>query len=288
MNVRIHGLLRRLGWARIARALVLATLLGTLTSVASADNTDQTNSGVKYAWGENVGWITARPTSEAYAPGGNGMQVTDNDVTGYLWGENIGWINLSCKNDASCAGTAGNWGVKNDGAGHLSGYAWAENAGWISFSCQNQATCGTANYGVTITNYGLTTRHSQSGLFAGYAWGENLGWISFNCSNDGSCGTVQFAVQTGAPDSDGDGYTDTQEVQLGKQPFSYCAIMRADITGDGVVNLLDLRQLALVFTQSTPPASARAQLNNPDDAHIDGLDLLVMASVYTEPVSLCP
>jgi hypothetical protein len=198
-------------WARLVRALVLATLLGAATTVVSADNTDQTNSGAKYAWGENVGWITARPTGEAYGPGGSGMQVSDTDVTGYLWGENVGWINLSCLNDATCGGAAGNWGVKNDGAGNLSGYAWAENAGWISFSCSNTSSCGANTYGVTISNYDIVPSLAQTGKLTGYAWGENIGWISFNCSNDASCGTVNYLVQTGAPDSDGDGCRDAKE-----------------------------------------------------------------------------
>ena len=155
------------GWvrfgSRLVRALALAALLGAATTVVSADNTDQTNSGAKYAWGENVGWITARPTGEAYGPGGSGMQVSDTDVTGYLWGENIGWINLSCLNDATCGGAAGAWGVKNDGLGHLSGYAWAENAGWISFNCSNTGSCGTGNYAVTIMNYDIEPHTRPNG-----------------------------------------------------------------------------------------------------------------------------
>jgi hypothetical protein len=207
---------------RFFRPLVLAVLLGASVTVVSGDNTDQNNSGAKYAWGENVGWISARPTSEAYGPGGTGMQISDTDATGYLWGENIGWINLSCKNDATCGGAAGNWGVTNDGNGHLSGYAWAENAGWISFSCNNNpATCAsTGSYGVTITKYDVTTPHAAAGVFTGAAWGENIGWISFNCSNDASCGTVSYYVQTGAPDTDGDGCRDAAEVAFGLNPWN--------------------------------------------------------------------
>jgi hypothetical protein len=201
----------------LLRAAVLAALLGAAASIGAADNTDQNNSGSKYAWGENVGWISARPTGEAYGPGGSGMQVSDTDVTGYLWGENIGWINLSCVNDTTCGGTAGAWGVKNDGAGNLSGYAWAENAGWISFSCQNNATtcAGNGNYGVKIPNYTDIRMHSKAGVLSGYAWGENIGWISFSCSNQNTCGTVTYHVQTGAPDSDGDGCRDSAEPGLG-------------------------------------------------------------------------
>ena len=214
MFARVLNVLRRLQpGSRLSRALVVAALIGAVTSVVSADNTDQTNTGRKYAWGENVGWITARPTGEAYGPGGSGMQVSDTDVTGYLWGENIGWINLSCLNDSSCGGAAGNWGVKNDGAGHLSGYAWAENAGWINFSCATNASCGGAAgaWGVNISNYDIVPTRAATGILTGYAWGENIGWISFNCANTASCGTVSYFVQTGAPDSDGDGCRDAKE-----------------------------------------------------------------------------
>jgi len=272
---------------RAIPALALAALLGAFVAVVSADNTDPNNNGSRYAWGENVGWISARPSSELYGPGGSGMQVSDTDVTGYLWGENIGWINLSCLNDASCGGAAGNWGVKNSG-GVLSGYAWSENAGWISFSCQNNpSTCASAgNYGVVINNYTVHYPHKQAGVLSGYAWGENIGWISFNCSNDASCGTVQYQVQTGAPDSDGDGYTDAQETALSKDPFTYCPTMRADYNGDNVVNGLDLGSLALVFTQSVPPADARRDING--DNVVNGLDLGSMALVFTKNVSQCP
>ena len=196
-----------------ARALAAAVVIGALAAVASrvlADNTDPrgatiflTNglAGSRYAWSENTGWLNARASTETYGPGGSGLQVTDTDVLGYLWGENIGWVNMSCLNDATCGGN--NWGVKNDGTGKLSGYAWAENAGWINFSCTTNSTCGNVNYGITID--------PATGQFHGKAWAENLGWVSFNCADDASCGNVQYAVQTGWPDSDGDGCKDSDE-----------------------------------------------------------------------------
>ncbi|HYM14742.1 MAG TPA: hypothetical protein VEZ14_04225 [Dehalococcoidia bacterium] len=270
--------------------MALAALLGATVTVVSADNTDPNNSNARYGWGENVGWLSARPTGEAYGPGGAGVQVSDTDVTGYLWGENIGWINLSCKNDASCGGGAGAWGVKNDGTGKLTGYAWSENAGWISFSCQNNPpTCAsTGSYGVTIDNFGVSIPHKSSGIFAGYAWGENIGWISFNCSNTSSCGAVPYGVQTGWPDSDGDGYTDSTEATLVPpgNPFSFCPIMRADVTGDHVVAINDLGKLALVFGQAIPPAPAR--YDQDFDGKITIVDLGKQALRFGQSVSACP
>ncbi len=175
---------------------------------AFADNVDQSDIGARYAWGENVGWMKARPAAEAYGAGGTGLQVTDTDVLGYLWGENIGWVNFSCQNDASCGGAAGNWGVKNDGAGNLSGYAWGENVGWINFSCATNSTCGTVSYGVTITMPAAFQYLRDWGKFSGKAWGENIGWINFG---DGAGLPASVAIQTGWPDSDGDGCRDSRE-----------------------------------------------------------------------------
>ncbi len=266
--------------------VALAITLAVTAAGVFAGNIDQNSNGSKFAWGENVGWLNARPTAEAYGPAGNGVLVTDTGLKGYLWGENIGWINLSCQNDASCGGAAGSWGVTNDGAGHLSGYAWGENVGWISFSCANKSSCGTVNYGVTITNATTTVPHAQAGVFTGYAWGENIGWISFNCSNDGSCGAVSYQTQTGWPDSDGDGYTDTQETGLGKNPFTYCVIMRADVDGNHIVNLLDLAKVATQFGQNVPPGNGRYDQNA--DNKLNLLDLAKQATVYAQNVSACP
>ncbi len=276
--------------SRILRAAAIAAVLGATVAVVSADNADQNNNGSHYAWGENVGWLNARPSGDAYGPGGSGMQVSDTDVTGYLWGENIGWISLSCKNDNTCGGAGGNWGVRNDGAGHLSGYAWAENAGWISFSCSNNAaTCaGTANYGVTINGYNVTTPHAEAGTFTGYAWGENIGWINFSCKNNPStcASNGNFQVQTGAPDSDGDGYTDAQEAALTKNPFSFCEIMRADLNGDGHANIIDLSALSAQFLQTIPPGPVRDDQNGDNQVNI--IDLTAASSVFLESVSACP
>jgi hypothetical protein len=276
---------------RLGRALVLATAAGAilvLFSSVRADNIDQTTAGRRYAWGENVGWLSARPNSESYGPGGAGAQVHDTEVTGYLWGENIGWINLSCQNDSTCAGPAGNWGVKNDGAGHLSGYAWGENVGWINFSCTTDATCGggAGSWGVQIDNYSTDVEHAQAGTFSGYAWGENIGWINFSCSNQGTCASVDYGVQTGAPDSDGDGYTDAQEAVLSKDPFAYCSIMRADVTGDGKISIIDLSSIAFHYNQSVPTVSAR--FDQDGNGKINIIDLSSAAGVYNQSVSACP
>ncbi len=142
-------------------------------TVSYAGNIDPNNSGLQYAYGENVGWINFQPS---YGPG---VTVTGSAVAGMAWAENIGWINLS-----PIYG-----GVTNDGNGNLSGYAWSENEGWISFSCENTGSCGTASYGVTVD--------PDTGVFSGKAWGENIAWISFDYS-----GSETHGVKTSWAGSD--------------------------------------------------------------------------------------
>jgi hypothetical protein len=154
---------------------LVALVVGLAFGPAAAENVDPDNDGSQYAWTENAGWLNAQPSGV----GGPGINVSDFDVQGFMWAENTGWISLSCDNTASC-GTAA-YGVKNDGAGHLSGLAWGENVGWIRFAH--------AEGGVGID--------PATGEFSGYAWSENLGWISFSCANTGTCASSGFGVKTG-------------------------------------------------------------------------------------------
>lgn len=87
-------------------------------------------------------------------------------------------------------------------------------------------------------------------------------------------------------DIDGDGYTNTREGLLGKDPAMYCAIMRADVDGDGVVSILDLSQVAGSYLKTIPPAPERRTQDG--DMVISILDLSKMASVFGKPVTLCP
>ena len=93
---------------------------------------------------------------------------------------------------------------------------------------------------------------------------------------------------TPAVDTDGDGYTDDEEIALGKDPLTYCAVMRADINGSGVVDGLDLAVFAQSFTLTVPPAPARVDQSHPPDGKIDGIDLAAFAGVFSEHVDVCP
>lgn len=87
-------------------------------------------------------------------------------------------------------------------------------------------------------------------------------------------------------DTDGDGYPDVLEVSLGKDPNTYCAIMRADVNGDHVTNLLDLAAVALQFGQDIPPGNPRYDQNQ--DAKLNLLDLASQALVFGQDIDACP
>lgn len=160
----------------VSFASLIVLEMTTLPMVA-AENIDPGNVDEQYAYSENTGWINAEPLGD----GGSGVEVFDDKLTGWMWGENIGWISLSCENTASC-GTV-DYGVTNDGDGHLGGYAWSENTGWVSLSCENTNSCDSNYYGVTIDSLGN---------FKGFAHGENIGWIHFQ-----GTGGVSYKVKTG-------------------------------------------------------------------------------------------
>lgn len=90
----------------------------------------------------------------------------------------------------------------------------------------------------------------------------------------------------GALDSDNDGYPNAVETAMGKDPFAYCAVMRADVNDDGLVNVLDLTTAASQFLKSTSPGTLRYDQNS--DAQVNILDLTAMASVFLRSVTACP
>jgi hypothetical protein len=160
-------------------------------------NMDPHGRGEHYAWSENLGWINLRPS---YGPG---VEVTDTSVTGLAWSENAGWIRF----DPATGG-----GVQNDGVGRLSGHAWTENVGWIDFA----PTGG----GVAIDPI--------TGEWSGDAWGENVGWIRFR-----STAATSFVVSTGwqsSADLDGDGLDAEGEREAGTDPLD------PDSDGDGTTD----------------------------------------------------
>lgn len=95
-----------------------------------------------------------------------------------------------------------------------------------------------------------------------------------------------MAIEVTLTDGDGDGYGDVIEDQLGKDPGTYCAVMRADVDGDGSVSILDLSRGAQRFGESAPPAPRR--LLQDGDTRISILGLSRMASHFSESTASCP
>ena len=128
------GLVFGLAWAGSARA-------GTTINAVN-----------KYAYGANLGWLTA------YADGVNGAVVTDYTLSGFIYAANVGWIGIRYQNLS-----VGDFGVNNDGLGNLRGYAWGANIGWLNFE-----------------NTGAPAINIKNGKFSGYVWSANCGWISLS------------------------------------------------------------------------------------------------------------
>lgn len=166
---------------RMTICLMVALLAGALAAVAADTGIDPAH---KYAWGENVGWLSAQSSNHDvtvhYYEGSNGW------LSGYIWGENIGWIVMGSAGGGPYANTgSNNWGVNVAASGQLSGYAWGENVGWIKF---DEVLCDAA---INTTN----------GEFSGHAWGENIGWVKFKgTSPDYGVRSMAFYTQPhGAP-----------------------------------------------------------------------------------------
>lgn len=104
-----------------------------------------------------------------------------------------------------------------------------------------------------------------------------------NLSNNSGCDTSSLQV---AVDLDGDGYSDAEEIALGKNPNVSCAIMRADVNHDGTVTIGDLAVVAGFNGKTVPPAPGRYDQNA--DGVINNLDLNAVSAAYLHSVSECP
>jgi lysophospholipase L1-like esterase len=112
--------------------------------------------------------------------------------------------------------------------------------------------------------------------------------ITITPTNTGTATETATPTATSTPDtldSDGDGYTDAREIELGEDPFAYCPIMRADLDGDGTVSIIDFTRIAQYFAQ--PVGTAPARYDQDADSTISILDFTKMALVFTQDVGLC-
>jgi len=90
------------------------------------------------------------------------------------------------------------------------------------------------------------------------------------------------------PDTDGDFYTDGQELVLAKDPLTYCAIMAADVSMDGAVNVVDLARAGKSFllTPGQPGFNARADIDR--SGTVDIIDFALIGKSFLHQVSECP
>jgi len=144
-----------------------------------------------YAYGANIGWLTAR------ADGTNGAAIGQAYCTGYVWSADCGWI---CLGNGPTNGwqysnlSSNDWGVNHDGEGNLSGYAYGANIGWINFE----------------QTYGQPQIDLLTGNLDGYVWGANVGWIGLS----NTYAYVRTDTLAAGPDSDGDGIPDPWEYRM--------------------------------------------------------------------------
>ncbi len=144
-------------FGNFTKRTVFFIMAGLLLWGAEAVLAGNIDSGNKYAWSTNAGWINFNTEHDS-------VTVKADHLTGFAWAENVGWIKLGNGSSGPYTNTSsGNWGVNNDGSGNLSGFGWSKNVGWVNFKPDGQGQ-------VTI---------DADGNFDGYAWGENVGWIHF-------------------------------------------------------------------------------------------------------------
>ena len=198
------------------KRLISITLLLGSTALAG---TSTLGEGDSYAWAANIGWIELipqRPNS------GDGIIVSDTNLSGYGWSDSTGWINFgdgTPSNGIRYANSTGtDSGVNHDGAGNLSGLAWSANLGWINFGWWTANPSDANRPHIDLMN----------GVFTGYAWSTTTGWINLGTGllkTDSIC----------RPDADGDGISDAWEIEIAEAPSLLTAT--GDYDGDGITDL---------------------------------------------------
>lgn len=170
-----------------------------------------------YAYGANIGWIHASPSS-------SGLVIGEASCAGYAHSANCGWINFgdgTPPNGIRYSNTDGSdSGVNHDGLGNLSGLAWGANIGWINFGID---ATGAPR---PLSDPARPRFDLLTGQFAGYAHGANVGWIDLSTLRTESIYR---------PDGDGDGLADAWELE--NFPALATANALTDSDGDGSSDL---------------------------------------------------
>jgi hypothetical protein len=109
-------------------------------------------------------------------------------------------------------------------------------------------------------------------------------WCSVTNGATTGCSFNPTATLTGIlGDQDADGYTDIEEMWKAGDPVVFCAIMRADVDINAVVNAADLGRVASKFGPQ-PPALRENQDGN---TAVNAADLGRVAMQFGKNISLC-
>ncbi len=148
-----------------------------------------------------------------------------------------------------------------------------------------------------LINFNQGTAYYTASGSGQFAWllppGSHTATVYPSLGDPTVLGTFSFTIVAGQTtnlgdvfaDSDGDGYTDADEIADGHNPNDYCIVMRADTDGDGLVSVLDIFLLAGYFGDAIPPAPPRYDQDG--DGTISILDISLQASVFTDSIALC-
>lgn len=180
----------------------------------------------------------------------------------------------------------------------ISSPTWAEGAS-IAFGIINQASVPIAEAQLIDVPdearlYIAWTRHTPAGAAAAPSFALQPGAVSLRAQYSGDAAnsaatSACLDVAVSPADADRDGYSDAAEMAIGTHPQTFCAIMRADVDGDGTVTILDLSRVAGSFGKGVPPAPWRLDQEPPAtrDGFISILDLARMAAQFQRPVDAC-
>ena len=116
---------------------------------------------------------------------------------------------------------------------------------------------------------------------------------STNTPTSGGTATAT-ATPGGEPrDSDGDGYPDQEEIDMGDNPNVYCDTRRADVNDDGFVNTVDLAMLGHHFLEPVPPPTPGyvdpmpTRLDQNRDGMINVIDVAMVGKHFLHDVHEC-
>ncbi len=213
-----------------------------LSAGAFALGASNIDASLKYAWGENVGWLNWRDANG----GSQGAEIRATCLSGFVWAENVGFINLgdgSPANGSRYGNTDGSdTGVNIDANGDLYGYAWGENIGWVNFDTRAK--------GAQRARVDSAARRLR-----GYVWGENIGWINLDdAGNYVAFGTTVAADVDGDSDVDLTDFTAFQRCFNGpNQPPAQANCAGADSDGDSDVDLTDFTAFQRCFNGPNQP-----------------------------------